>query len=473
MNNNIGIPKKWITDNLLNIKQYAHDWYEPGVIHEKISSVLSNDKITRFLISVSPQFGKTELACRTFPACFLAKNPNKNIVIITYSQTHANALSVKCRDFFLSDKFQELFPLKLHPEMSTKYEWSLASPYRGSAVFSGKGVTGKPADMILVDDIFATYEDALSPAQQEEAFNWYLNVLLPRLQSEKSRVGVIMSRYVKRDLIGRIIEMEKEKNTPKEKRYYKLNIKPIINCKVKGDRSTGESSWPQKKSMEFLLDAYKNSPSTFVSLWEGNPRDSEALIIDPSWFKKISNSELKTYGKRLYSVRGWDFGYTVGGNCTAGVRIDVFENNRPVIIDVIMFRATPKDTRLKVIEVAKDDGEETIIGVESGGTQIAMADSIVDSEELYNHEVVKVNAVKSKIQRAMPWIIRVNDGKFVILIAPWNDKLLSEAEDFSEKSENDNQIDAISVGWQVLYGKRGRRNDEEEKDKKGGEKNEE
>jgi predicted phage terminase large subunit-like protein len=459
------ISKDWIRKSLINTKIYCDPWYKPAPIHEAVADFLSNDKIKRGVLVMPTQFGKTTLSMQTFPAWYLANNPNKNIIAVSYNETFANKQSVICRDFFMSKEFQELFPwLKLHPDSTTKHEWRLTGRHRGGIIFAGKGtgVSGNPADVLIIDDLYKDYEAAMSKLQQEKDFNWFDRVCLKRLQGESSRVIIVGSRMVKNDLVGRLQEQERKQNTPQEKRYVVLNLPAIINCKKEGDLTTGESAWKDKKSLQFLLDDYNKNPSVFMSMMMGNPIDTASQLLKESNFKIINFSQLKEYGKLLYSVRGWDFGYTEGGNWTAGAKINVYENNKPVIVDVIRWQAKTNITVQRIKEVALNDGASVIIGLESGGTQIAMADRIKNERELFNFNFVTRIPKKDKMQRAMPWILKAQDGMLPLLEGKWNRDFVSEGVAFSENCEVDDQIDAVSTSWEILYGTRGNASDSNE-----------
>jgi len=454
-----GINKDWLRKSLLNTKQWVHSWYKPALIHEKVANFLQDESVKRGIITVPTQFGKTTLACQTFPAWYLANNPDKNIIVVSYNETMANKQSVLCRDFFLDPKFRELYPwLKLHPEQATKHEWRLAGKHRGGIIFTGKGggIGGNPADILIIDDLYSTYEDALSQLQQEKDFDWFDNVCLKRLQDENSRVLIIGSRMVKNDLVGRLQAQEDERKLPQEKRYKELNLPAIINIKVKGDLKTGESAWPEKKSMTFLMAMFEKSPNSFWSMMMGKPSEMANQLIRSTWWKKIDLPKLKELGIIEYSVRGWDFGYSEKGNWTVGARIDVYEDNIPVLVNVIRWQADTGTTVKKIRSVALADGTNVIIGLEAGGTQIAMADRVKQERDLFNFRFVSIVPKKAKSERAMPWILKVQDKKFLLFPGPWTQKFLAECDDFSENCREDDMIDSVSTGWEVLYGRRGK-----------------
>lgn len=446
---------EFIRKDLLRVKQFVHPWYRPATYHRVIADVIQDESIKKVIITVPPQHGKSEIVTKTFPAHFLANNPEKSIILGTYNNEFANELSVKCRDFFLNERFQKLYggELELHPEQQTKHKWSLKG-HEGSAIFAGVGgtITGNPADVLLIDDIVKDFEDAVSKVAQEKIWNWFNYVTDSRLRGEASRIIIVMTRWVKNDLIGRILAHEEEMGMPQDKRFKVIHFPALLD--VQDDKyETGRPLWPEVKSLNFLLERQKKNPSMFKSLWMGNPIDLEGLVINPKWIK-IEN-DVKSLGEKILSCRGWDFGYTESGDMTVGARVDVYELGdqiTPILADVVICRKDPTAVKEFVVETAKRDGPDVIIGVEGGGTQIAMSSDISKRRELANYQVKTYVPRGDKIARAMPWILKLEDGHFRLTPGPWNRDVIASMVDFSENCEHDDIEDAITNAWKVLFG---------------------
>lgn len=445
----------FIRSDLLRTKQYVHPWYQPAPFHREIVNYLMDESIRRLIVTLPPQFGKSEILCKTFPAWFLANNPEKSVIVGSYNQEYANKLSVQCRDFFNEPKFMKLFgeQIQLHKDAQTKHEWMLAG-HKGSNIFSGVGgtITGNSADVFLIDDVTKDFEDASSKVMQEKIWYWYNSVAGTRLQGEKSRIIIIMTRWMKNDLVGRILAQEEENNTPEEDRFKVLHYPAILDVQ-NDDYSTGRSLWPEKKTMKFLLERQQKEPSVFRSLWQGSPRDLEGLIINPKWIK--IETDIKSLGKLIMSCRGWDFGYTESGDETVGAKLDVYENGEQIttiLSDVIVCRKDPTAVKELVIDIAQKDGPDVIIGVESGGTQIAMSSDLMKRKELMAYQVRPITPKGDKVSRAMSWILKLEDGVFRLTPGTWNKTTIAEMVDFSNECMKDNIEDAITNAWKILWG---------------------
>lgn len=447
-----------IKNDLLLTKMYVNPWFKMTKLQRFIANVLCNHNLKRVILTMPAQFGKTEMVSKTYPAYALARWPEKSRIIACYNEEYANKVSVQCRDFFKNPKFQQLFSYDMHPQLDTKHEWRLKK-YPGGNIFTGVGgsATGNPADEIIIDDPIKNFEDAISSVMQAKIWQWYETVLKTRLQSEDSRIFIIMTRWVKNDLVGRIQRMEEERNIKKENRFLVINIPAIWKCKNPADLTTGQSSCPERKSMKFLLNQFDDSPTTFAAMYQGHPMDLEEALIKEGDFEIITEDELKILGEPKLKCRGWDFAYTTdkSSNYTVGVKINVYgeDYNRPVIVDVKRFKLSPQDAIEKIYQVADEDGTDTSIALETGGTQIAMTDHILSDKRMFDKTTLKIIPDRKKTERAHPWAIRAKDKKFKLLKGIWNNDFLKEAYDFSENCLCDDQMDAVSTAWQALYGK--------------------
>lgn len=450
--------KQFIRDDLLRCKQYVHEWYKPAFYHREISAAICDEKVKRLIVTLPPQFGKTEVLCKTFPAWFLANNPEKSIIVGAYNQEYANKISVQCRDFFNSPKFLDLYngSVKLHPDQQTKHEWMLAD-HKGSAIYSGVGgtVTGNPADVFLIDDVVKDFEDACSKVMQERIWNWYNSVVQSRLQGESSRIIIVMTRWTKNDLIGRILDTEEKNQVAVENRFKVLHYPAILDVPASGDYSAGRSLWPEKKSMKFLLERQQSEPAVFKALWQGNPRDMEGLVIKPEWIRL--ENDPKSLGQLIGSCRGWDFGYTVNGDETVGARIDAYQDGEKitcVLSSVVRCRKDPAGVKELVVKTSLEDGPGVTVAVEGGGTQIAMASAIAQRKELADYQVRSVVPKGDKISRAMPWILKLEDNMLRLATAPWNAEIIRSLIDFEEGCDHDDIEDAITTAWKILWGEK-------------------
>lgn len=461
----------WLKSNILRVKQYVNPWYKPSNLHKKIADIVTNPKNKNIILVVPPQFGKTELVSVTLPAYLLGQDPTDTIILGTYNQDFANKLSTKFADFFTNPKYKSLFGIKPHPEMWNKNE-RLLYDNPGGCIFAGVGgkITGNPGNRLLLDDLTKDYEDAMSKIKQESIWNWYKTVVGTRLQGEDSSTIITMTRWIKNDLIGKILKDQDEESTPDDELFKIYHFAALYDAKTNGPASKelleeiikhkdGKlnhlvySLWPERKSVKFLLGRFRKGQSEFMTMYQGNPKDLDGLVIDKKWIR--FENDIKSLGDLKYSCRGWDFGYTEGGDYTVGSKIDVYKKGdliTPILSDVVSFRLNPSEAKERIVETALKDGEDVVIALETGGTQIAMSSDVMNREELFNHRFNLITPKGDKVSRAMPWIFKLENGMLRLAIGKWNKEVVDSFVDFSKDCEHDDIEDSITTAWITLFG---------------------
>lgn len=275
---------------------YANPKYQAEWFHILIADYcqkLYEGKIKNLMVFVPPQHGKSEIISRNFPAWVLGKNPDMKIIGSSYSSYLADGFSLNIQRTIESAEYQSIFPETQLNGMSGKYirgykrneDYFDIINHRGfyKAVGVGKGLTGMPVDIAIIDDPVKDAVEALSPVYRERAWNWYNTVLTTRLHNE-SRQLFIMTRWHEDDLAGRILKIEPEDWT--------VLVIPAI-CEIENDnglsqRHIGEALWPQRHSLAKLMKQKKRSPRDFSALYQQRPTIEGGNIVKRDWFQRIS-----------------------------------------------------------------------------------------------------------------------------------------------------------------------------------------
>ena len=114
--------------SILTNPNYKVNWHhkiiakELQAIEEKISKHESS-KTTFLLLEVPPRHGKSEEASINFPACFLGRNPDKEIITASYSAELAQDFGTKTRDLVQSVEYAAIFNTKLREDSQSKAKW--------------------------------------------------------------------------------------------------------------------------------------------------------------------------------------------------------------------------------------------------------------------------------------------------------------------------------------------------------------
>jgi len=241
--------------------------------------------IDRLMVLMPPQHGKTEVASRLFPGWFSGRNPSKKTLLTAYNATWAREISIDARRYF-KWAVPRLFGVDISPETEAANNWHIgrvgAEKYDGRFHATGFGgdVTGRPADLFLIDDPEKNAEEAESPAFQRKKINWFRSVSKTRL-SEHGAIVICVTWWAQRDLVGRLLEEMAQGGEhwtvlrmpaiawgkdPIEDR-----LPDIAQHKDPIGRKLGEALWPEWKSLEFLLRQKRDLHRYFDALYQQCP----------------------------------------------------------------------------------------------------------------------------------------------------------------------------------------------------------
>ena len=161
-------------------------------------------RVKRLIIQEPPRHGKSSLVSHYFPAWWLGNAPNDNVLLTSYHGNFAASWGRKARDAF-REHGGRVFGRKLRSDMTSSAEWGIAGA-SGSMRTAGVGgaLTGKGADLLVVDDPIRNQADAMSPTYRDKMWDWWQATAYTRL--EPSGVAIVMmTRWHMDDLAGKLI----------------------------------------------------------------------------------------------------------------------------------------------------------------------------------------------------------------------------------------------------------------------------
>src|SRR6202047_2631218 len=184
----------------------AMNWHVE-LIAAKLAAVRAG-RIPRLIVSLPPRHLKSHLASVAFPAWCLGHEPSTEIVCVSYAQDLADKLSRDCRRLLASDWYQGLFPTRLAPRHQAVPEFETTAQGSRVATSVGGVLTGRGADIIVIDDPLKP-EEALSQTQRQAANEWYDHTLYSRLNDKlRGAIVLIMHRLHEGDLTGHVLAQE-------------------------------------------------------------------------------------------------------------------------------------------------------------------------------------------------------------------------------------------------------------------------
>ena len=177
------------------------------VIAAKLTAVRQG-KIRRLIINLPPRHLKSLMASIAFPAWCLGHDPSAQILCVSYAQDLADKLARDCRSIMMSPWYRQIFPTRLAPHRQAVQEFITTRQGYRLATSTGGVLTGRGADIILIDDPLKP-EEALSDAQRKAANEWYDHTLYSRLNDKRhGAIVIIMQRLHEDDLVGHVLAQE-------------------------------------------------------------------------------------------------------------------------------------------------------------------------------------------------------------------------------------------------------------------------
>lgn len=408
-----------------------------------LATAKGNGKI---IISLPPRHGKTELCSYYTPSWHLEKYPEKRVILASYGADLSEIQSRRVRNLFTDPDNSQLLKTRLMKDAKAVDAFHTED---GGAMFAmgvGGPITGKGADLLLIDDYIKEIKEALSPTQRDYIWNWFVTTAYTRLEPGGT-VVIIATRWHSDDLIGRII-----KNLTG---WEYIEVPAVANDHDLLGRTAGEPLFPQRYDLPKLADIKETLGNVFwQALYQQRPIDETTRITDSGWFKKI---EAVPKGDRYKICRVWDLAATEdGGDYTCGALM-IYDGllGRTYIVDMKREQLSPGKVEKLVEETALEDGLECTICIEqepgsSGKSLVAVYQS---KESLRPYKVVPVPAVKNKVVRCQPMIAAVEAGKVWVVQGDWIKPFFQEFDAFPT-GEYDDQVDVVGAGYTYLTGKK-------------------
>jgi len=149
--------------------RFAMGWHIE-VIAAKLMAVRAGE-VRRLVINLPPRHLKSLLASVAFPAWCLGHEPSAQILCVSYAQDLADKLSRDCRAIVASGWYRRIFATRLSPQRAAMPEFDTTAQGCRLATSVGGVLTGRGADLIIIDDPLKP-EEALSQSQRQTANEW-------------------------------------------------------------------------------------------------------------------------------------------------------------------------------------------------------------------------------------------------------------------------------------------------------------
>lgn len=288
--------------------------YRPAKHHLVLGAALEEveaGRITRLQVTMPPRHGKTKLSSHLFAAWYAGKNPEKSIIVATYSEKFAWDHGRAVRSLIEHPLFSQVFPnVRLRPGSASQDR--LETEQGGILFFLGRGsgATGRGADVILLDDPIKDRKEADSPTIREDVWKWYTQVLQTRLMTKDGRIVIIVTRWTEDDLIGRLTDPTNPcYSEPEAKKWRVIDMPALARDKDVLGRKAGEALWPERFDGDYLDTIRQTDVRGFQALYQGRPTPDEGSFfkaVNLRLYERMSRmphkDELRFYGASDHAV---------------------------------------------------------------------------------------------------------------------------------------------------------------------------
>jgi predicted phage terminase large subunit-like protein len=169
-----------------------------GRHHERMARAfekVAQGRLKRLIINMPPRHTKSEFASYLLPSWFLGKYPDKKIIQCSNTAELAVGFGRKVRNLVDGEVYKQVFPnVSLRHDSKAAGRWSTNHSGEYFAIGVGGTVTGKGADLLIIDDPHSEQEAAIAennPEIYDKVYEWYTSGPRQRLQPGGSIVIVM------------------------------------------------------------------------------------------------------------------------------------------------------------------------------------------------------------------------------------------------------------------------------------------
>ena len=275
--------KKLAQDKFLKFVEQVWPTFIGGRHHAKMADAferVARGECKRLIINMPPRHTKSEFASYLLPAWFLGKYPHKKIIQCSHTAELAVGFGRKVRNLVDTDVYHNIFPdLSLASDSKAAGRWNTSKGGDYFAIGIGGAVTGKGADVLIIDDPHSEQEAAIAevnPDIYDKTYEWYTSGPRQRLQPGGAIV-VVMTRWSKRDLTGQILKDAVANESIGE--WEVIEFPAIL--------PSDKPLWPEFWELSELEKVKRDVPnSKWMAQYQQNPISESAAIIKREWWQE-------------------------------------------------------------------------------------------------------------------------------------------------------------------------------------------
>lgn len=244
------------------------------------------------VIATPPQHGKSTSVTETFPSWYLGKFPDNHVIEISYNEQFAIKFGRNNRRK-IAEFGESVFGIHIAKDNNRAVEFEIEGHSGGMLSRGvGTGVTGQPANLLIIDDPIKNRAEAFSKSRRDLIYDEWLMSFKTRL-APHSKVILIMTRWHEDDLAGRLLAEEeniKLLRFPCECEDENEAFSWVDEHGCKCHRHIGDALCPEIGKDNVWLEHFKRSYTSkegsmsWNALFQGRPTAMEGNIIGRDWW---------------------------------------------------------------------------------------------------------------------------------------------------------------------------------------------
>ena len=413
-----------------------------GAHHKRMAEAferVANGTCKRLIINMPPRHTKSEFASYLLPAWFLGKFPHKKVIQTSHTAELAVGFGRKVRNLVDSDIYNSIFPsLVLQADSKAAGRWNTSKGGDYFAIGVGGAVTGKGADVLIIDDPHSEQEAAMAasnPDVYDKVFEWYTSGPRQRLQPGGAIV-IVMTRWAARDLTGQVLKSAAQRSGEE---WEVIEFPAIL--------PSGNPVWPQfwsKEELEALREELPNAK--WQAQYQQNPIGNESAIVKRDWWKWWEEDDPPVCD---YILQSWDTAFEKNNRAdySAGTTWGIFncekDNFAPNIILLNTYKKRVEFPELKrdvLREYNEYEPDSLIVEKKASGAPLiydlrAMGIPVQEyTPSKGQDKIARLNSVSDIIASGKVWVPQTR----------WAEELVDEVAAFPS-GEHDDLVDATTL----------------------------
>lgn len=399
-----------------------------STISAAIETVLAAPR-RNLIVTMPPQEGKSTLCCVYTPIRAWQLNPNLRIIIATYGDDLALQHSTACRsvieahgsgveDKMTGAKIEDRIGLKLSSKSRRMDSWRIEGA-KGGLVAAGLGsaITGRPADLFIIDDPYKNMQEADSETHREKVDTWMRTVARTRLSPQASMI-LIQTRWHQDDLAGKVLQAELELE-PEHRTWRHINIPAISQEGIKDSLNRTEMGEAMESARgrtkhEFEQTRRSVGERYFLAMYQGSPTNPEGGLFARKWFDPPLLDEPKYPVAAVVAIDPADSGEGDETGLIGGV---LAQNNDIVLTQDWSDLLTSSEWSRRAVEMAATIGARDIV-MEGYSTFQTYKAVIASAWRDMHREVTEKLAANEPLE---PWEIKLLSPNMPFLISKYTE----------------------------------------------------